>query len=61
MKEYKGLAVHEAVDKLIHEKLIEIGGKGGVIGLDAKGNVMMSFNSNGMFRSYIKESSWIYF
>ncbi len=55
--EYKGLSIQEAADEVIHEKLIELGGEGGVIGLDAKGNVMMSFNSNGMFRGYIKESN----
>ena len=30
-----------------------IGGEGGVIGLDARGNVMMSFNTAGMGRGYV--------
>jgi hypothetical protein len=30
-----------------------IGGEGGVIGLDAHGNVMMSFNTTGMGRGYV--------
>ena len=34
---------------------MELGGEGGVIGLDAQGNIMMSFNSNGMFRGFIKK------
>lgn len=53
LMEYKELSLQEAADKVIHEKLIDLGGEGGVIGLDAKGNIMMSFNSNGMFRGYI--------
>jgi beta-aspartyl-peptidase (threonine type) len=40
---------------VIHEKLLKLGGEGGVVGLDAKGNVMMSFNSNGMFRGFIRD------
>ena len=30
-----------------------IGGEGGVIGLDAHGTVMMSFNTTGMGRGYV--------
>lgn len=52
--EYKDLGIQEAADLVIHEKLVDLGGEGGVIGLDAKGNIMMSFNSNGMFRGYIR-------
>ncbi|MCG8309924.1 MAG: isoaspartyl peptidase/L-asparaginase [Cytophagales bacterium] len=55
LMEYTGLSIQEAADLVIHEKLAELGGVGGVIGLDAKGNVMMSFNSNGMFRGFIKQ------
>lgn len=55
LMEYKGLSVQDAADEVIHKKLLELGGEGGVIGLDAKGNIMMSFNSNGMFRGYIKQ------
>jgi len=54
LMEYKGLSLHDAAKKVIHEKLPELGGEGGVIGVDAKGNIMMSFNSNGMFRGYVK-------
>jgi len=54
LMEYKGLSIQEAADEVIHKKLIDMGGEGGVIGLDAKGNIMMSFNSNGMYRGYIK-------
>ena len=55
LMEYKDLAIQEAADVVIHEKLKRLGGEGGVVGLDAKANIMMSFNSNGMFRGYIRE------
>lgn len=55
LMEYKGMAIQEAADLVIHEKLLKLGGEGGVVGLDAKGNVMMSFNSNGMFRGFIRD------
>jgi len=55
LMEYKGLSIQEAADVVIHEKLVKMGGEGGVVGLDARGNIMMSFNSAGMFRGYIKK------
>jgi len=55
LMEYKGLSIQEAADVVIQEKLVKMGGEGGVVGLDARGNIMMSFNSAGMFRGYIKE------
>jgi len=33
-------------------KVAKLGGDGGVIGLDTKGNVMTDFNSEGMYRAY---------
>ncbi|MDZ7604852.1 MAG: isoaspartyl peptidase/L-asparaginase [Cyclobacteriaceae bacterium] len=55
LMEYKGLSIQEAADVVIHEKLVKMGGEGGVVGLDTLGNIMMSFNSAGMFRGYIKK------
>lgn len=55
LMEYKGFSIQEAADLVIHEKLTKLGGEGGVIGLDSKGNIMMSFNSNGMFRGMIRQ------
>ncbi|WP_340114757.1 isoaspartyl peptidase/L-asparaginase family protein [Maribellus mangrovi] len=53
--EYKNLSVAEACHEEI-KKLSEMGGTGGVIGLDADGNIAMEFNTSGMFRGYIKSS-----
>lgn len=48
--EYKGLSLQEAMNIVVHEKLMKIGGEGGMIGVDAKGNAAMIFNSEGMYR-----------
>jgi L-asparaginase / beta-aspartyl-peptidase len=50
---YKNLPLDIAAKFVIHEKLEDLGGKGGVIGMDAKGNVTMQFNTAGMFRGYM--------
>ena len=55
LMEYKGMSIEEAANEVINKKLKEMGGSGGVIGLDAKGNVTMTFNTTGMFRGYIKQ------
>lgn len=52
LMEYKGLEVEEACKEEIR-KLTKLGGTGGVIALDRKGNVAMEFNTSGMFRAYI--------
>jgi beta-aspartyl-peptidase (threonine type) len=52
LMEYKGLSLQEACDIVVHDKLIKIGGEGGLIGIDAKGNIALPFNSEGMYRGY---------
>ncbi|TAK48708.1 MAG: isoaspartyl peptidase/L-asparaginase [Saprospiraceae bacterium] len=43
-----------AADFVVNKKLVEKGGEGGLIALDAKGNIAMVFNSEGMYRGYAK-------
>lgn len=50
LMEYKGLSLEEAMNIVVHDKLIKIAGEGGMIGVDAKGNAAMVFNSDGMYR-----------
>jgi beta-aspartyl-peptidase (threonine type) len=52
LMEYKGLSLQEAMEIVVHEKLIAIGGEGGMIGVDAQGNAALVFNSKGMYRGY---------
>ncbi len=53
LMEYKSMPIQAAADLVIHDKLKNMGGDGGVIGLDKAGNVMMSFNTAGMYRASI--------
>lgn len=55
LMEYKNLSVAEACREEIR-KLTELNGTGGVIALDANGNIAMEFNTSGMFRGYIKST-----
>ena len=50
LMEYAGLSLHDAMDKVVNEKLVRIDGEGGMIGVDARGNTAMLFNSDGMYR-----------
>ena len=52
MIEYKGSSIQEAANHVIMEKLAAVGGEGGIIGIDRKGNFTMTFNSEGMYRGY---------
>ena len=51
MMEYGGLSLKEAAQKVIHEKLTQLGGSGGIIAIDQKGNIVMEFNTKGMYRA----------
>ena len=51
---YAGSTLQEAADAVIHNTLVEKGGTGGLIALDARGNVAMPFNTAGMYRGYLK-------
>lgn len=53
MMDYANLSLEEASNKVIHEKLQELGGDGGIIALDSEGNVSMVFNTAGMYRASI--------
>jgi len=48
--DYKGLSLKEACNLVVYDKLVKIGGEGGLIALDKSGNIEMPFNSEGMYR-----------
>lgn len=50
LMEYKGLTLQQSMDIVVHDKLMKIGGEGGMIGVDAQGNFALPFNSAGMYR-----------
>jgi beta-aspartyl-peptidase (threonine type) len=54
LMEYKNYSVKKASDVLILDKVPELGGDGGLIAIDKNGNIAMPFNTEGMYRGYIK-------
>jgi beta-aspartyl-peptidase (threonine type) len=63
LMEYKGMTLPEAADEVIHKKLVQKGGEGGLIGIDKYGNIVMPFNTSGMYRGYClpgKKETFIY-
>jgi len=52
MMQYRDLSIQEAASAVIHEKLKDAGGTGGVICVDRYGNIAMEFNTAGMLRAY---------
>ncbi|MGC2238469.1 MAG: isoaspartyl peptidase/L-asparaginase [Pyrinomonadaceae bacterium] len=55
---YKNLKLEQAARETI-DYLTEIGGEGGLIAVDALGNVALPFNSDGMYRGFVKEDGEI--
>jgi beta-aspartyl-peptidase (threonine type) len=51
LMEYKGLSLAGACRIVVHDKLAPAGGEGGLVAVDAAGNVTLPFNSNGMYRA----------
>ncbi len=48
-----GTSLAESADDVIHGRLTDLGGTGGVIAIDKDGHVAMPFNTPGMFRGTI--------
>jgi len=49
---YKNYTLKEALKKVIHIEIAPLGGVGGMIAIDKKGNIAWDFNTKGMFRGY---------
>ncbi len=52
LMEYKNFTLEEACNEVVLKKLVDMQGDGGLIGVDAKGNVALVFNSAGMYRGF---------
>jgi len=57
LMEYAGMSLKEACDKVVKDKLVKIGGEGGLVAVDKFGNIELSFNSEGMYRAMKKNDS----
>ena len=50
LMEYKGETLAQACEQVVNHRLHDMGGEGGLIGVDKQGNASMVFNSAGMYR-----------
>ena len=60
LMEYRGLSLAEACRVVVHEKLAPAGGEGGLVAVDAAGNVALPFNSEGMYRGSVTAATPYY-
>ena len=51
--QYRNEAVAQAADEVVMGVVPKLGGDGGVIALDADGNIATPFNTEGMYRAWI--------
>jgi beta-aspartyl-peptidase (threonine type) len=52
--EYRGATLEQAATEVVMERLPRIEGRGGLIAVDAKGNVTLPFNTEGMYRGFAR-------
>jgi len=53
LMKYKNMSLKDAAAEVVSNKLVKAGGEGGIIAIDKNGNVVMEFNTTGMFRGYV--------
>lgn len=51
---YLGESLDQAAGGVVHGTLARLGGEGGLVAVDAHGNVCMPFNSRGMYRGVVR-------
>ena len=54
LMEFKGWDIERAAACVINERVVPLGGSGGLIALDRHGNMAMPFSTPGMYRGYAK-------
>ena len=54
MMRYGGYQLEDAAHKTIFEHQPELDGEGGLIAVDALGNIVLPFNSEGMYRGWVR-------
>jgi L-asparaginase / beta-aspartyl-peptidase len=52
LMEHKGLSLLDACREVVHRRLKNLGGDGGLIAIDAQGHVCLDFNTEGMYRAW---------
>lgn len=51
LMEYKGYSLQQACEEVVMHRLVKSGGDGGLVAVDAIGNIAMPFNTEGMYRA----------
>ena len=52
LMEYRGLTLQQASEQVIYTRIPALAGSGGLIAIDAAGNIALPFNTEGMYRGY---------
>lgn len=55
LMEYKGLSLKDAAKEVIQKKVPALGGDGGIVAVDKSGNMVMEFNTAGMYRASMND------
>jgi beta-aspartyl-peptidase (threonine type) len=58
--QYLGVPLQQAAHDVVEVQLVDMGGDGGVIALDPRGNIALVFNTPGMYRASIDTSGQVY-
>ena len=58
--EYRGEPLKQAADEVVLGVIPKLGGDGGVIAMDADGNIAMPFNTEGMYRGWVDKEGKIH-
>jgi len=51
LMELKGLSLQEATKDVVQNRLLQLGGDGGLIAVDKSGDISLEFNTEGMYRA----------
>jgi beta-aspartyl-peptidase (threonine type) len=51
---YRNVSLHDAAHDVVMNRLPKIDGRGGLIAVDARGNIALPFNTEGMYRGFAR-------
>ncbi len=57
---YQGVSLADAADAVVNGQLTEMGGDGGIIAMDSKGNISLTYNTAGMYRASVDTAGTVY-
>jgi len=60
LMQYKGQSLKDAANEVIQKKVPNLGGNGGIIAVDKNGNMVMDFNTAGMYRATMNDKGELY-